>query len=184
MNQEQIQKLVKSLLIEIGEDPNREGLAETPERVAKSYGKIFGGYNENPKDIVTVFDNEGYDEMVISKNIEFYSFCEHHMLPFHGRAHVGYIPGEKIIGLSKMPRLVDVFARRLQNQERLTKQVADTLTELLEPKGVGVVIEAQHMCMQARGVNKQHSSMTTSSFTGGFKKNMATRTEFLNLINS
>lgn len=182
MDQEKMAKLVKELLSEIGEDPSREGLMETPERVAKSFEKLYGGYKEDPKEIITSFDNEGYDEMVIAKDIEFYSMCEHHMLPFFGKAHVGYVPDTKIIGLSKMPRLVEVFSRRLQNQERLTKQIADTLNDVLGPKGVGVIIEASHFCMMARGVEKQSCKMTTSSFTGLFLKDSRTRSEFLNLI--
>ncbi len=182
MNSKNIAQNIKALLQEIGEDPSREGLLETPERVAQSFEKLYGGYNEDPKKIVTVFENEGYDEMIIAKDIEFYSMCEHHMLPFFGKAHVGYIPQEKIIGLSKMPRLVEVFSRRLQNQERLTKQIGDTLNDVLNPKGVGVVIEASHFCMMARGVEKQSCKMVTSSFNGLFKKDEKTRGEFLNLI--
>lgn len=182
MSSESIEKLVKQLLAEIGEDVNREGLIDTPKRVSKSYQKLFGGYHEDPKKLITVFDNEGYDEMIIAKDIDFYSTCEHHILPFIGKAYVGYIPDNKIIGLSKLPRLVEIFSRRLQNQERLTKQVADTLTEMLNPLGVGVVIKAEHMCMKARGVEKQNCEISTSSFTGLFKKNLNTRAEFLNLI--
>lgn len=182
MNQEKIEALIKELLAEIGEDPGREGLLETPKRVAKSFSKLYGGYGKDPKDIITVFDNEGYDEMVIAKDIEFYSMCEHHMLPFFGKAHIGYVPNKKIIGLSKMPRLVEVFARRLQNQERLTKQIASTLNDVLGPKGVGVIIEASHFCMMARGVEKQSCIMSTSSFTGLFLKDSRTRSEFLHLI--
>jgi len=182
MNTANIAKLIKQLILEIGEDPNREGLLETPDRVAKSYGKLFGGYHEDPKKLITVFSNEGYNEMLIAKDIDFYSMCEHHMLPFFGKAYVGYIPNDKIIGLSKMPRLVDVFSRRLQNQERLTKQVADTLNDLLKPKGVGVVLKAEHLCMKARGVEKQNCEIITSHFTGLFIKDDRTRSEFLNLI--
>lgn len=181
MNSSNIPKHIQAILKELGEDPTREGLLETPERVAKSFEKLYGGYREDPKKIITVFENEGYDEMVIAKDIEFYSMCEHHMLPFFGKAHVGYIPENKIVGLSKMPRLVEVFARRLQNQERLTKQIADTLSEILKPKGVGVVLKASHFCMMARGVEKQSCQMVTSSFTGRFKKDDKTRNEFLNL---
>lgn len=184
MNPSNITKHIQAILKELGEDPAREGLLETPERVAKSFEKLYGGYHQDPQKIITVFENEGYDEMVIAKDIEFYSMCEHHMLPFFGKAHIGYIPEDKIIGLSKMPRLVEVFARRLQNQERLTKQIADTLSEILKPKGVGVVLEASHFCMMARGVEKQGSKMVTSSFTGHFKKDEKTRNEFLNLIKS
>lgn len=177
-----IKSHIESILKEIGEDHLREGLRDTPERVAELAEKLFEGYTKDPKKIITVFDNEGYDEMIIAKDIEFYSMCEHHMLPFFGKAHVGYIPGKKIIGLSKIPRLVDVFARRLQNQERLTKQIANILNEALSPKGVGVVIEASHFCMMARGVEKQSCKMVTSSFIGYFKKDPRTRSEFLNLI--
>ncbi len=182
MNQKNIVPLVRKILIEIGENPNREGLLQTPDRVFKSYSTLFGGYGKDPQDMVTVFDNEGYDEMIIAKDIDFYSMCEHHMLPFFGKAYIGYIPNDKIIGLSKMPRLVEIFSRRLQNQERLTKQIADTLNEVLNPRGVGVVIQAEHLCMKARGVANQNCSVSTSSFTGLFKKEMNTRGEFLNLI--
>ena len=182
MTQENIEPHIKAILEEIGEDTSREGLLETPKRVAKSFSKLYGGYDKDPKKIITVFDNEGYDEMVIAKDIEFYSMCEHHMLPFFGKAHVGYVPDSKIIGLSKMPRLVEVFARRLQNQERLTKQIADTLNDELGPKGVGVIIEASHFCMMARGIEKQHSKITTSSFTGLYLKDSRTRSEFLTLV--
>ena len=182
INLKNISEHIKAILSELGENSSREGLLETPERVAKSFEKLYGGYHEDPKKVITVFENEGYDEMIIAKDIEFYSMCEHHMLPFFGKAHVGYIPEKKIIGLSKMPRLVEVFARRLQNQERLTKQIAETLDEVLQPKGVGVVIEASHFCMMARGVEKQSCKMVTSSFNGLFKKDEKTRAEFLNLI--
>lgn len=182
MNHQKISSLIKELLTEIGENPKREGLLETPDRVAKSYKHLLKGYSQDPKDLITVFDNEGYDEMIIAKDIDFYSMCEHHMLPFFGKAHIGYLPDNKIIGLSKMPRLVNLFSRRLQNQERLTKQIADSLTEILSPRGVGVVIQAEHLCMKARGVEKQNCTMSTSFFTGWFKKDLNTRTEFLNLI--
>ena len=182
MNQKQIAKLIAQLLEALGENPKREGLAGTPERVAKSYEKLLGGYHENPKKLITVFDNEGYDEMVIARDIDFYSTCEHHLLPFFGKAYVGYLPNDKIIGLSKLPRMVEIFSRRLQNQERLTKQIADTLNELLQPKGVGLVLKAEHLCMKARGVEKQNCVITTSAFTGLFLKNTNTRSEFLDLI--
>lgn len=182
MNKEKIEKIIKELLGEMGENPEREGLKDTPRRVAKSYETLFGGYKKDPKDFVTEFDGENYDEMIICKNIDLYSTCEHHMLPFSGKVHIGYIPDKKIIGISKLPRIVDIFARRLQNQERLTMQIATTLLELLHPKGVGIVIEAQHLCMKARGVEKQNSVMTTSSFKGIFKENAKTRSEFLRLI--
>ena len=182
MSPEKIEKIIKELITIIGEDPEREGLIETPKRVAKSYKKLFGGYSEDPKKLIKVFDNEGYDEMIIAKDIDFYSTCEHHMLPFIGKAYVGYIPDDKIIGLSKLPRLVEIFSRRMQNQERLTKQIADALNDILSPKGVGVVIKAEHLCMKARGVEKQNCIISTSAFTGCFKKDINTRGEFLNLI--
>ena len=182
MDQEKIEKLAKQLLIEIGEDPQREGLKKTPKRIAKSFEKLFGGYNKDPKDLLTEFDGENYDEMIICKNIDFYSTCEHHMQPFFGTVQIGYVPDKKIIGISKLPRIVEIFSRRMQNQERLTMQIAQTLNELLKPKGVGVVIEARHLCMLARGVEKQNATMSTSSFTGIFKKKTKTRSEFLRLI--
>ncbi len=182
MDNKKIEKIIEDLLIVIGEDPKREGLIGTPERVAKSYKKLFGGYKDDPKRLIKVFDNEGYDEMIIAKDIDFYSTCEHHMLPFFGKAYIGYIPDDKIIGLSKLPRLIEIFSRRMQNQERLTKQIADTLNDMLKPRGVGVVIKAEHLCMKARGVEKQNCMISTSSFTGLFKKNINTRSEFLNLI--
>lgn len=173
------QQLVRSLLEYIGEDPEREGLRDTPKRVVKSYKKLFSGYDQKPEDVLTVFGDELYDEMIVVKAIEFYSMCEHHMLPFYGKAHVGYIPDGKIIGLSKIPRLVEMYARRLQNQERMTSQIAQGLYEVLKPKGVGVIVEAEHFCMMARGVEKQHSFVTTSSLRGLFKKELNTRNEFL-----
>lgn len=184
MNLEKIEKLAKELLHEIGEDIDREGLKKTPHRFAKSFEKIFGGYAKDPKEIITVFDGENYDEMIICKDIDFYSTCEHHLQPFFGKVAIGYIPNKKIIGISKLPRIIEIFSRRLQNQERLTMQIANTLKELLNPKGVGVVIEGKHLCMMARGVEKQNSVMTTSSYRGLFKNNSKTRSEFLRLISS
>jgi len=178
----EIEKLTKKLLKELGEDPGREGLKKTPERVAKAYKKIFGGYNKNPKDLITLFDGENYDEMIICNDIDFYSTCEHHMQAFFGKISIGYIPNKKIIGISKLPRIVEIFSRRLQTQERLTMQIADTLNELLKPKGVGVVVKGKHLCMMARGVEKQNTLMTTSCFRGSFKKKSKTRSEFLRLI--
>lgn len=185
MNIEETQNLVKQLLVQIGENPEREGLLKTPERVARAWEYLTSGYRKDVDEIMNkaVFD-EKYDEMVIVKNIDFYSMCEHHLLPFFGKVHVAYIPNGKIIGLSKIPRLVEIFARRLQVQERLTQQIADSLNKYLQPDGVGVVIEAMHMCMMMRGVEKQNSVATTSAMHGSFKEDQRTREEFLTLINS
>lgn len=182
MDHEKIERLVKEIIKEIGENPDREGLQKTPARVAKSFTKIFGGYDKNPEDIITTFDGEDYDEMIICKDIDFYSNCEHHMQPFFGKISIGYIPDKKIIGISKLPRIVEIFSRRLQNQERLTMQIANTVENLLKPKGVGVIVKARHLCMMARGVEKQNTLMTTSSFRGSFKSKAKTRNEFLRLI--
>jgi GTP cyclohydrolase I len=182
MDKDKLQQHCSEVLKLLGENPEREGLKETPRRYADAMATLFGGYDKNPEDIMTVFDDEKYDEMIVVKEIEFYSTCEHHMLPFWGKAHIGYIPNGKIVGLSKIPRIVDIFARRLQNQERLTQQVAQSLKDMLDPKGVGVVIEAQHMCMMARGVQKQGSSVSTSAMIGLFKEKDNTRSEFLKLI--
>jgi GTP cyclohydrolase I len=176
------QKLIKELLKTIEPNPDREGLSETPRRVDEAFKKLFSGYKENPKKLLKTFDGENYDEMIVLKDIEFYSMCEHHMLPFFGKVHIGYIPNKKIIGLSKIPRLVEIFARRLQNQERLTTQIADALNDMLKPKGVAVIITAKHLCMAMRGVEKQSSTVTTSALKGLFKKNDSTRGEFLRLI--
>lgn len=178
-----MQKQIKDILIEIGEDPEREGLLKTPERVEKAWQYLMRGYKQNVKDVINgaIFEAES-DDMIIVRNIEFYSMCEHHMLPFVGRCHVGYIPKKKILGVSKIARIVDMFARRLQIQERLTRQIADTIMESVDAEGVGVVCEAQHMCMQMRGVEKQHSFMSTSSMLGSFRKEAETRQEFLQLI--
>lgn len=181
MAQDDIQKLITNVFKHIGEDPEREGLKDTPRRVEAMYDKLFGGYKQKPEDVLTVFGDEAYDEMIVVKDIEFYSMCEHHCLPFFGKAHIGYIPDGKIIGLSKLPRLVEIYARRLQNQERLTNQIAKGLQEILKPKGVGVILEAQHFCMMARGVEKQGSCVTTSSLLGLFKRELNTRNEFLRL---
>ncbi len=182
MNIENVAEKVKVILNEIGEDPNREGLLNTPIRVAKSYEYLTKGYNQDVDTVINgaIFE-EKYDEMVIVKDIDFYSMCEHHMLPFFGKIHVAYIPNGKIVGLSKIPRLVDMFARRLQVQERLTRQIADVLQEKLQPKGVAVVAEGYHMCMMMRGVQKQNSTTTTSAVHGAFRAEK-TRLEFLNLI--
>ena len=176
-------KNIKSILTEIGESPEREGLIKTPERVAKSMKFLTNGYKQNPAAILKkAMFAENYSQMVLVKDIEIYSLCEHHMLPFFGKAHIAYIPNGHIVGLSKIPRIVDVFSRRLQVQERLTDEIKDCLQDTLNPKGVAVVIEAQHLCMQMRGVEKQHSSTTTSAFSGRFLNDDKTRAEFMNLI--
>ena len=174
---------IKSVLSEIGENPEREGLLKTPKRVAKSMEFFTNGYEKDPAAILkSAMFAENYSQMVLVKDIELYSLCEHHMLPFFGKAHVAYIPNGHIVGLSKIPKIVDVFARRLQVQERLTDEIKDCLQDTLNPKGVAIVIEAQHLCMQMRGVQKQHSSTTTSAFSGIFMSDEKTRAEFMNLI--
>jgi GTP cyclohydrolase I len=176
------EEMYREILSRLGEDPNREGLLATPERVTKSMAFLTKGYNEDPGKILrgALYDVE-YDEMVIVKDIEMFSLCEHHMLPFFGKVHVAYIPKGKVIGLSKIPRLVEVFARRLQVQERLTQQIADTIQEVIEPQGVGVVVEARHLCMMMRGIEKQNSSTVTSAMVGCFRQK-ETRLEFLSLV--
>ena len=183
LNKDNVEKIVKTLLVEIGEDPTREGLEKTPHRVAEAYEFLTAGYDKNIEEVLNdaVFSVK-YDEMVLVKNIDFYSLCEHHLLPFYGKVHVAYIPNGKIVGLSKIPRIVDVFARRLQVQERMTQEIADTLNKYLEPQGVAVVSEAYHMCMMMRGVEKQNSSATASAVHGIFKEDARTRAEFMNLI--
>jgi GTP cyclohydrolase I len=183
---ESIKKLeesVVSILTEIGEDPNREGLLRTPNRVAKAYKFLTKGYSEDIEKLLNnaVF-NEHYDEMVIVKDIDFYSLCEHHLLPFFGKCHIAYIPNGKIVGLSKLPRMVEMFSRRLQVQERMTREIGDMINKVLEPKGVAVVTEAKHLCMMMRGVEKQNSVATASAMLGRFKSDEKTRTEFLKLI--
>lgn len=174
---------IRHILTELGEDPARDGLVKTPQRVDASLRYLTSGYQKDADQLLNgaMFD-VAYDEMVIVKNIEVFSLCEHHLLPFFGKCHVAYIPNGKVIGLSKIPRLVDMYARRLQVQERLTMQIADTINNKISPKGVGVVIEAQHLCMIMRGVEKQNSIAVTSSMLGGFKDNQDTRNEFLNLL--
>lgn len=175
--------VIKQVLQLIGEDPSREGLLDTPIRVVKSWGELYGGYGKDPKEILkTTFAGEGYDQMVLLDNIEFFSTCEHHMLPFFGVAHVAYIPRKRVVGLSKLARLVDCYARRLQIQERLTGQIADALNEALDPLGVAVILQAKHFCMVSRGVQKQNSVMSTSAMTGMFRTDSKCRAEFLNLI--
>jgi GTP cyclohydrolase I len=178
-----VEEAVDSMLRALGEDPEREGLRNTPKRVARMYCELLSGYHTDPDRLVNdALFNVSYDEMVIVRDIEFYSLCEHHMLPIMGRAHVAYIPDGKVLGLSKIPRIVDMYARRLQVQERMTRQIADFLSELLEPKGVAVVVEALHLCMSMRGIKKQDARMTTSAMHGGFRTNVATRQEFLDNI--
>jgi len=178
-----IQDAVRTILKSVGENPEREGLLNTPERVARMYDELLGGYRIDPIALVNdaVFEVP-YDEMVIVRDIEFYSLCEHHMLPFIGRAHVAYIPKGQVIGLSKIPRVVDMFARRLQVQERMTRQIADFLQQLLHPLGTAVVIEALHLCSMMRGVKKHDARMTTSAMLGAFRNNTATRAEFLDHV--
>ncbi len=178
-----MEKEFKSIIEQLGDDANREGLLKTPQRVAKSMKFLTSGYDINPDDLIkqAIF-HEQYSEMVLVKNIDIYSLCEHHMLPFFGKAHVAYIPNGKIVGLSKIPRVIDAYSRRLQVQERLTIEIRDCIQRTLEPKGVAVVIECCHMCMQMRGVQKQNAQTTTSAFTGLFLSNDATRKEFINLV--
>ena len=179
-----MEKIIKDLLIAMGEDPNRKGLLNTPNRVKKSFEFLTKGYREDIDKIINnaIYETEN-DDMIIIKNIEFYSLCEHHLLPFYGKCHIGYIPNKKIIGASKLARIVEIFARRLQIQERLSRQITETINKKLNAQGVGIVMEAQHMCMTMRGVSKQHSKMVTSAMLGGFRKS-TTRMEFLSLINS
>ncbi|MEZ5174910.1 MAG: GTP cyclohydrolase I FolE [Acidimicrobiia bacterium] len=179
-----LEDLVRSQLVEIGEDPDRAGLQRTPLRVAKALDFLTSGYTTSLDDVVNgaIFDAEGAEEMVVVRDVEFYSMCEHHMLPFFGSATVAYLPKGKIIGLSKIARIVDVYARRLQVQERLTNQVADALLNILDPHGVGVVMEGKHLCMMMRGVQKQESNMVTSSMRGTFRSDARTRAEFLDLV--
>jgi GTP cyclohydrolase IA len=176
--------LIKDFLVELGEDPKREGLLKTPARVARMYEFLTQGYKQDIEEVMNgaVFE-EKYSEMVIVKDIDFFSLCEHHLIPFIGKCHIAYIPNGRIVGLSKMPRIVEVFARRLQVQERMTQQIADTLYQYLNPMGVAVVMEAQHLCMIMRGVEKLNSSATTSAMLGAFRNDVKTRSEFLTLIN-
>lgn len=183
IDKERIKKAVREILIAIGENPDREGLKETPERVANMYEEILGGYFQDVREHIKLF-TASYDEMIIVKDIPFFSLCEHHMLPFFGKVHIAYIPNEnKVTGLSKLARIVDVYAKRLQLQERLTEQIADAIVENLNPKGVLVIVEAEHLCMVMRGVKKKGSKTITSALRGIFKKNYATRMEALSLIN-
>ena len=183
MENDKIKNLTKQLLEEIGEDPSREGLLKTPSRVSKAWNFFSGGYNQDLDKIINnaVF-NEDATDMVVVRDVEFFSLCEHHLIPFFGRAHVAYLPNGRVIGLSKIPRIIDMFSRRLQVQERLTRQIAETVKEILDPIGVAVIMEGQHMCMQMRGVEKQNSLTTTSSMLGKFRESDRTRSEFLSII--
>ncbi|WP_263418649.1 GTP cyclohydrolase I FolE [Terriglobus albidus] len=179
------EEIYRELLLRYDEDPTRDGLLKTPERMEKAMAFLTKGYKQDPTEILrgALFDVD-YDEMVIVKDIEFYSLCEHHLLPFFGKAHIAYIPNGKVIGLSKMPRLVDVFSRRLQVQERLTRQIADAIVDAIRPQGVAVIMEASHLCMMMRGVEKQNSATVTSAMLGVFKEQQQTRNEFLSLVRS
>jgi GTP cyclohydrolase I len=180
-----LEEIARELLVRLGEDPARDGLLRTPERMTRALQYLTRGYNEDPVKLLTnaLFD-VSYDEMVIVRDVEMFSLCEHHMLPFFGKVHVAYIPNGKVIGLSKIPRLIEIFSRRLQIQERLTTQIAESIQKAIEPQGVGVVIEARHLCMMMRGVEKQHSSAVTSAMLGCFREEQETRTEFLSLIHN
>jgi len=183
MDFESIRSAVIDVIKGVGEDPEREGLKNTPDRVSRMYAELLSGYRADPEKIINgALFHINYDEMVLVRDIEFYSLCEHHMLPFLGRAHVAYLPAGKVIGLSKIPRIVDMYARRLQVQERMTRQIADLLQQTLEPQGVAVVVEAMHLCSMMRGVKKHDARMTTSAMHGAFRANMATRQEFLENI--
>ncbi len=185
MNQKKVEGLIRELLIEMGEDPEREGLVNTPERAAKSWEFLTSGYRNDLDTIINnaIFESKS-NNMVIVREIEVYSMCEHHLLPFFGKCHIGYVSNDKIIGVSKLARIVDHFARRVQIQENLTEQIAQAVDDTIHPEGVGVVMECRHMCMMMRGVEKQNSVMTTSSVLGSFRKSTATRSEFLNLIHT
>jgi GTP cyclohydrolase I len=176
-------ELIREILRRIGEDPDREGLQQTPDRIVRSWKEIYGGYGQRAEDVlVTQFQAEQYDQMVLLRDIQFFSTCEHHMLPFHGKVHIAYLPNNKIVGLSKLARLTEMYARRLQVQERMTYQIAMELQRVLKPKGVAVMIEAMHQCMCSRGVRKRGGTMVTSCLLGEFKENLASRTEFLALV--
>ncbi len=177
-----IEKAVASIINAIGEDPDREGLVSTPRRIAEMYTEVFAGMYRDPKEELLVCFDEGHHEMVIFKDISFYSMCEHHFLPFYGLVHIGYIPNGKVVGASKMARVVDILAKRPQLQERLTSQIADTMVEVLQPKGAAVVVQAEHLCMTMRGVKKPGSSIVTSAMRGLFKQRPVTRSEFLSLV--
>ncbi|MCF7812044.1 GTP cyclohydrolase I FolE [Candidatus Gracilibacteria bacterium] len=177
-----IQDHIREILKLIGEDPERDDLIETPQRIADSYKELFSGYKEDPRKVIKTFEANGYEEMILVKNIDYFSTCEHHMIPFFGMAHIAYIPDKKITGLSKLPRIVDIFARRLQNQERLTVQVADVLHEELNPKGVAVQVSGRHLCMCGRGVKKVDAETVTTAFRGAFKTKPDLKNDFFNQI--
>jgi GTP cyclohydrolase I len=184
IDKDEIKKAVVSIIKSIGEDPGREGLLDTPRRIADMYEELFMGMEQDPGEVLSVGYEEGHREMVIVRDIPFYSVCEHHILPFHGVVHIGYIPNStgRVVGASKLPRVVDIFARRLQLQERMTSQIADAIVEGINPAGVGVVIQAEHMCMVMRGIKKQGSTMETSALRGTFRSNSKTRSEFISLL--
>ncbi len=183
--EKKFENAIKTMITYVGEDPNREGLEKTPQRVRKAYEFMYGGYKQDPKEVLSsALFTSSNDEMVLIKDIEFYSTCEHHLLPIIGRVHVAYIPDGKVVGLSKIPRVVDIFAHRMQIQEQLTEQIADAIMETIAPKGVAVVVVARHMCMEMRGVEKINSTTTSSALRGLFKKDEKTRSEFFSLINS
>ena len=185
-SREEAEAAVRTLIAWAGDDPTREGLRETPKRVVKSYEEFYEGYDKDPKEILSkVFEEiEGYDEIVLVKDIPLQSHCEHHMVPIIGKAHVGYLPDQRVVGLSKLARVVDMFGKRLQTQETMTAQIADTINDVLKPKGVAVVIDAEHQCMSSRGINKHGSSTITSRMIGVFRENQKSRMEFLNLISN
>ena len=182
VTQEQIKQNIVQQLTYIGDDPNREGLLDTPKRVEKSWGELFSGYGHSACELFTTFESDGYDQIVLLKDIEIYSMCEHHILPFFGKAHVAYIPDGRVVGISKLARVVDMYSRRLQIQERIGEQVTDAIMDYIQPKGAACIIEAVHMCMRMRGVSKQESVMTTSSLRGAFFSNPAARAELMRLI--
>ena len=177
-----LESYISKILSVVGDDPERDGLLETPKRVISSWKELYGGYNKDPEKVLKIFECNSYKGMVLLKNIELYSMCEHHMLPFVGKCHIAYIPNEKVVGISKLARIMEIYARRLQIQERLTDEIADCLMKVLAPKGVAIQIEAEHFCMRMRGVNKQNSTMTTTTLRGLFLNDFSTRNEFLNAI--
>ena len=182
MSEEQLHALVATLIAEIGDNPSREGLKDTPKRVVRSWQELYAGYWEKPEELLTVFDCGTYDQIVLLKDIEMYSMCEHHMLPFYGKAHVAYIPDKKVIGISKLARLLEIYSRRLQIQERIGEEVTGALMDYLQPKGAACIIEARHLCMCARGVGKQNSIMVTSSMKGAFLSDASAKQELMTLI--